>query len=104
MMACTGAVALVISFFLLRGRRIKIDPLQRLYAEFLRKLESAGLKRYGHEGPLDFGQRAVKHLPTRAKDIEEITDLYADLRYRSNTSTLALAYFKRLVKTFKPNI
>lgn len=104
MMACAGAVTLAISFFLLRGKRIKIDPLQRLYAEFLRKLEGAGLKRYGHEGPLDFGKRAVKRLPAKANEIVEITDLYADLRYRSNTSALALAYFKRLVKTFKSNI
>jgi transglutaminase-like putative cysteine protease len=100
MMACAGAVGLAISFFLLRGRRIKIDPLQRLYTEFLRKLEAAGLKRYGHEGPLDFGKRAAKRLPAKADGIAEITDLYADLRYRSNSSALALAYFKRLVKTF----
>lgn len=101
MIACAGAVALAVSYFLLRSKRLKIDPLQRLYAEFLRKLESAGLKRYGHEGPLDFSKRAVKRLPTRADEIEEITDLYADLRYRSNTSALAFAYFKRQVRKFK---
>jgi transglutaminase-like putative cysteine protease len=101
MMACVGAAGLAISYFLLRGKRIKIDPLQRLYAEFLRKLEGAGLKRYSHEGPLDFSKRAVKRLPTKAGEIEEITDLYADLRYRSNTSVLAFAHFKRLVRTFK---
>ena len=104
MMALVGAVGLAFSYFLLRGKRIKIDPLQRLYAEFLRKLERVGLKRYGHEGPLDFSKRAVKHLPTKANEITEITDLYADLRYRSNTDTLAFAYFKRMVRTFKPNI
>lgn len=101
MIACAGAVALAVSYFLLRSKRLKIDPLQRLYAEFLRKLESAGLKRYGHEGPLDFSKRAVKRLPARADEIEEITDLYADLRYRSNTSALAFAYFKRQVRKFK---
>jgi transglutaminase-like putative cysteine protease len=101
MMACVGAVGLAISYFLLRGKRIKIDPLQRLYAEFLRKLEGAGLKRYSHEGPLDFSKRAVKRLPTKANEIAEITDLYADLRYRSNTSALAFAYFKRQVRKFK---
>ncbi|HLD08810.1 MAG TPA: DUF4129 domain-containing protein, partial [Methylophilaceae bacterium] len=101
MMACVGIVGLAISYFLLRGKRVKIDPLQRLYAEFLRKLEAAGLKRYSHEGTLDFSKRAVKRLPTRAGEIEEITDLYADLRYRSNASALAFAYFKRLVRAFK---
>ncbi len=101
MMACAGAVVFAFSYFLLRGKRIRIDPLQRLYTEFLRKLEGAGLKRYGHEGPLDFSKRAIKRLPTKANEIAEITDLYADLRYRSNTSALAFANFRRIVKAFK---
>ncbi len=63
--------------------------------------KTIGLKRYSHEGPLDFSKRAVKRLPAKAQDIEEITDIYTDLRYRSNTSALAFAYFKRLVKAFR---
>ncbi len=40
MVVCVSMVGFAISYFLLRGKRIKIDPLQRLYAEFLRKLEN----------------------------------------------------------------
>ncbi len=101
MMICVGTVGLAISYFLLRGKRIKIDPLKRLYAEFLRKLERVGLKRYSHEGPLDFSKRAIKRLPARANEIEEITDVYTDLRYRSNTNAQVFGYFKRLVKKFR---
>jgi transglutaminase-like putative cysteine protease len=101
MMVCLGAVALVFSYFLLRGKRVKVDPLQRLYNEFLHKLENAGLKRHSHEGPLDFNKRASERLPERASEIECITQLYADLRYRSNPDTRALDIFRRLVKNFR---
>ncbi len=101
MMICVGAVGLAIGYFLLRNKRMKIDHLQRLYADFLRKLERVGLKRYSHEGPLDFSKRAIKRLPARANEIEEITDVYTDLRYRSNTNAQVFGYFKRLVKIFR---
>jgi transglutaminase-like putative cysteine protease len=101
LMTLVSGVILVISFFLLRGQRVKIDPLQKLYAEFLLKLERAGLKRYQHEGPEDFGKRAARRLPARAAAIHDITDRYINLRYRSNLQPQALESFKQLIKAFR---
>src|SRR3546814_18415505 len=72
LIVAVSGVILVIAFFLLRGQRARIDPLQKLYAEFQRKLGSAGLKRHQHEGPRDFGQRAARRLPAKEEAIEEL--------------------------------
>jgi len=96
-----SSVVLVISFLLLRRRHGKTDPLQKLYAEFLRKLESAGLKRLKHEGPRDFGMRAAHRLPAKAHAIEGITNTYINLRYRGRLEPQALESFKQLIKAFK---
>jgi protein-glutamine gamma-glutamyltransferase len=101
LIAFVSAVLLAISLLLLRSRHVKTDPLQRLYAEFLRKLEKAGLKRHRHEGPKDFGRRAAHRLPGQAHAIEDITDTYINLRYRSDLHPQALASFKQRIKAFK---
>lgn len=101
LIALVSAVLLAIAFFLLREQRGKVDPLQKLYAEFLRKLEKAGLKRHRHEGPQDFGRRAAHRLPGQAHAIEDITETYIHLRYRSDLRPQALASFKQRIKAFK---
>ncbi|HSH72402.1 MAG TPA: DUF3488 and transglutaminase-like domain-containing protein [Methylophilaceae bacterium] len=101
MMVSVGSIGLILSYFLLRGTRIKIDPLQRLYAEFLRKLEKAGLKRYKHEGPVDFCQRATKRLPAKASEIKQLTETYTRLRYGKQLNPTTLESFKQLVNAFK---
>ncbi|HEU4708259.1 MAG TPA: DUF3488 and transglutaminase-like domain-containing protein [Methylophilaceae bacterium] len=101
LMALVGSVVLVTAFFLLRGQRVKVDPQQRLYGEFLAKLAPAGLQRHSHEGPQDFGKRAADRLPGKAAAIKNITDSYINLRYRSNLQPEALQSFKQLIKAFK---
>jgi len=101
MMLAVGAIGLVIGLAMLRGKQVKTDKLQRLYARFLSKLGSAGIKRASHEGPLDFGLRAAAKLPHKAQAISQISDLYADLRYGSKTSTQALERLGHLIKGFK---
>jgi len=101
MMVSVGSIGLLLSYFLLRGTRIKIDPLQRLYAEFLRKLEKAGLKRYKHEGPVDFCQRASKRLPAKANEIKQLTETYTKLRYGKQLNPATIESFKQQVNAFK---
>lgn len=101
LMASVAGIVLAISYFLLRGKRIKLDPLQRLYGQFLRKLQPAGLRRLRHEGPQDFGRRAAARLPAQAAAITEISDAYARLRYRSDGNIEALAAFKHMVQSFR---
>ena len=95
-----ATIGLFISVFLLRGKRRMLDPVQRLYLQFTRKLERAGLKRLAHEGPQDFGRRAAARLPDRASEIEAITRAYTGIRYRSNISTEALAALRRMIRAF----
>lgn len=102
MVICITFVSGVISFYLLRGKRQKLDPLVKIYKEFVAKLTKIGIKPYAHEGPVDFSQRASKRLPAKADEITRITQMYTELRYRSRTSKSALAQFKQLIKSFKP--
>ena len=101
MMLAVGVIGLAIGLAMLRGKQIKTDKLQRLYAKFLSKLESAGIKRASHEGPLDFGQRAAARLPHKAQAISQISGLYADLRYGSKGNAHTLERLRNLIKGFK---
>ncbi len=102
MMLALIVISLPVSYYLLRTRRIKLDPLLRLYNEFQQKLEKSGLKRQAHEGPQDFGARAMRRLPGNAEEIKTIIESYTQMRYRSQISQQALERFKQLVKRFKP--
>jgi len=102
MVICLIIVSSVVSFYLLRGKPRKIDPLLKLYREFLSKLTKTGFKTHAHEGPVDLSMRASKRFPAKAREIEEITRAYTELRYRSHFSSEALAYFKKMIKSFKP--
>ena len=101
LMVFVALVLLVISVFLFRPRQGKVDPLQKLFAEFQRKLEVVGLTRLKHEGPRDYGTRAAHRLPAKARAIEDITNSYINLRYRSHLQPQALESFKKLIKAFK---
>ena len=101
LMVFVSLVLLVISVFLFRPRQGKVDPLTKLFAEFQRKLEVVGLTRLKHEGPRDYGTRAAHRLPAKARAIEDITNSYINLRYRSHLQPQALESFKKLIKAFK---
>lgn len=105
MMAGVGLVGLVIAYFVLRGTRLKQDPLQVAYTKFQRKLARAGIKRLPQEGPQDFSRRAMLHLPARADQIAGVMQAYILARYSassgSRTYQHAVAEFKRLVNKFK---
>jgi transglutaminase-like putative cysteine protease len=100
LMTSVAAIVLAISYVLLRGRRQKLEPLQRLYAEFLHKLKSAGLRRLPQEGPQDFGKRAAQRLPAQAAVINEITETYLRLRYRK-ADPQTLQELRRKIKSFR---
>lgn len=94
---------LVISLFIIRPwQRPQVEPVQRSYQQFCKKLAKHGVQRKDHEGPLDFAQRAAQQLPQQAASIELISRLYMRLRYQPAASEKLLAQFQRLVKNFKP--
>ena len=91
--AATALVLGMISWLLLRDKARR-DPLQKVYARFLRKMARAGLQPSPQEGARDFSLRAQQHLPTQATQIAAITTLYLQLRY-GRTSAASLDMLKR---------
>jgi len=96
-------VALLFASYLLatRPRRPRLDPVQRAYLRFCRKLARAGLVRAPHEGPLSFAARCARQRPDLSEDVQAITERYISLRYgnRDNVSpakdfTLQVARFR----------
>jgi hypothetical protein len=86
---------------LLKRQTLSTDPLVKLYQRFYRKTGKKGIRPAAWEGPLDFRSRAVDAFPHKAKEIQQITDLYINLRYgRMPVTKEALKEFKGMVQRF----
>ncbi len=72
---------LIISYFLLRNKAVVLDPIKKIYQQFLAKLKKAGVVKEVHEGVMSFGERAANQLPDNANDIQEISKLYSSMQY-----------------------
>ena len=99
MFAATAAVLAMLAVWLARRRSAPLDPTQRIYRRFCRKLERGGVTRRASEGPLDFAARAGSALPTLRAEVERITHMYVRLRYAGEPSHLHA--FKRAVGAFR---
>lgn len=86
---------------LLKRQTLSSDPLVKLYQRFYRKTARKGIRPAAWEGPLDFRFRAVDAFPHKAKEIQQITDLYINLRYGGLPVTKdVLKEFKGMVQRF----
>jgi protein-glutamine gamma-glutamyltransferase len=77
------------------------EPL-RLYREFCRRLERAGLARAAHEGPRDFAERIARERPALSARADRITRLYTRLRYGPAPTASMLAALRRELRAFRP--
>ena len=77
------------------------DQAQRLFLQFCRKLEKAGVVRADHEGPGDFAARAAAALPQHAAAVRDITARYVALRYGETHPPGALDALRRSIAAFK---
>jgi protein-glutamine gamma-glutamyltransferase len=94
--------ATVILLFIFKPVTSKpIDPVQREYDKFCKKLSKQGLIREQHEGPLDFASRINKNFTQNEALTNLITHIYINLRFRSNHDDEQLKNMKRLVQKFK---
>ncbi|RYZ70787.1 MAG: DUF4129 domain-containing protein [Proteobacteria bacterium] len=75
------AVFVIILSLTLRRRAHRVDPLLKVWRDFCKKLERAGVEREANEGPLDFAERASKRYPLAAQSISEVAQAFAELRY-----------------------
>lgn len=98
-----GIVALILAGYLVynRPRSPRLDPAQRAYLDFCRKLARAGLVRRPHEGPKDFAARCARQLPGSSADIAAISDLYGRLRYGREDGPEVLRDFIRQSRRFR---
>ncbi|HYM47313.1 MAG TPA: DUF3488 and transglutaminase-like domain-containing protein [Burkholderiaceae bacterium] len=97
-----GACALVLLAYVVWSRRAPpLDPAQRLYARYCRKLAHAGIVRAPHEGPLAFAGRATTVRPDLAPAIATVTWRYLKLRYSPRASNDDLRDLARAVGGFK---
>lgn len=96
----TGLALLSLAAALL-WRRPRLDPVQRQWLRFARRLEKRGLPRHPWEGPQDYATRVAAELPAAADDIRAIAALYAGLRYGTSPNSM-LALLRQRVADFKP--
>ncbi|MDP3818873.1 MAG: DUF3488 and transglutaminase-like domain-containing protein [Methylotenera sp.] len=75
------ALMLLVSYFLLRNNAAALDPVKKIYQQFLKKLSKAGVNKLAHEGAVGFGERAAKALPDQSIEIQEISALYSSIQY-----------------------
>ena len=79
-----------------------VDPTQRAWLAFCRKLGRAGVARSDWEGPLAFSERAAARLPARADAVRAIAGLYVELRYGRAADSRTMMRFRSLVRAFQP--
>jgi len=95
-----ASLAITLYLFKLTPKTV-IDPVQKIYAQFCRKLSKKGLIRNIHEGPIDFSLRATESFPEQKDSIELITQIYINLRFKSRDSNKLSEKMKQMVKSLK---
>ena len=89
----------LLAFAVFTNHSKKQNEIQHHYFKFLNKLKKLGLTKAPYEGATDFCQRAILIQPTHKNAIEQITQLYQQLRYKKyNENQLQL--LKNQVKYF----
>jgi len=83
--------------FLHRG---VVDPAQRIYLRFCKRLARHGLPRHPSEGPLNYAARMGVARPDLAVDIQTIIELYVQIRYHSQAH--GLTQLRMAVQHFRP--
>jgi hypothetical protein len=99
-----AAIMLALTLWLAWRLRTPRDPeTVRLYREFCRRLERAGLARAPQEGPQDFAARIAAARPALAQPVAQITRIYVALRYESRAHRRSLIeLLRREVRAFRP--
>ncbi|MFU8895831.1 MAG: transglutaminase TgpA family protein [Gammaproteobacteria bacterium] len=98
------AIMLALSLWLAWRLRPPATPeALRLYREFCRRLEQAGLGRAPQEGPQDFAARIATERPALAQPVARVTRLYTALRYEAHPAEAALlGALRHEVRSFRP--
>ncbi|MFO1353006.1 MAG: DUF3488 and transglutaminase-like domain-containing protein [Gammaproteobacteria bacterium] len=98
--ALTGVLAVAALFVYLRRRRA-IDPVAQAYQRLCAKLARRDLGRAPYEGPRAFAARVSSLRPDLATQIEEISLLYANLRYGGVEDQARVQRLRRMVAALR---
>jgi hypothetical protein len=91
----------IVISLLLKRKTLSSHPLVRYYRQFYRKTAKKGIKPAPWEGPLDFQLRAVDAFPHKIGEIQQVIDLYINLRYgKLPVTNESLKRLKHLVRRF----
>lgn len=99
----TGII-IIVGFYSLQftPKSVGLSPLEKLYAQFLRKLHPLNLVKEYWETPNEFAERAVLENPKNAKEIDDITQLYVKLTYGKPAPMNHVDTLKSLIHAFNP--
>jgi len=99
LLATSVSVMLVIaSLFLLRTRKTRESPVQRIYQRFCRKLARRGIQRADSEGANDFARRVIQRFPQLKDTVLAITDDYYSIRYAGVPASQVMLRLKQNVR------
>jgi len=77
------------------------DPVLLAYQRYSKQLAKHGLLRLTGEGVGAFAERCKLKLPSHAKEIDRITQLFIKLRYGNKPGARELKYLKKYIAQFK---
>jgi transglutaminase-like putative cysteine protease len=97
----SGLLMLLLTGWVLIQRQ-GVDPLQKEWARFSRKLQRRGLQRLPWEGPRDYAKRVAARWPEQRDDVHTIAAIYAALRYGAPVTDDTLPELRRRITTFSP--
>jgi hypothetical protein len=101
--ASLAAFFVALSLFLAwKYREPPKDWPSRMHAEVARRLRRRGLTHDAAEGPIAFLDRAAAACPDLARDLVEIREIYAALRYGPLPTETDLRRLKHLVNRLRP--
>ena len=92
------------AFFVLKKTNVKLNPAEKLYAKYLKKLKAIGLQPNIGEGALDFGNRVALALPLQKTVILDIAMRYNALQYGLAENAHLLTELDPLIKQFNPKL
>ena len=92
--------ATVLAVMILPARTPATDPAELTYRRFRKKIQKLGVPVFPEEGPRDEGLRFAEQLPRQKKLIQEISDLYIQLRYAGSQDRRLLQKLKKRVASF----
>jgi transglutaminase-like putative cysteine protease len=93
-------IAVLLAALLLRQKGKALAPVLKVYQQFCKKLQVAGLIRDNSEGAIDFAKRAKITLPEHTEAIEHITASFVRLQYGKAPARADFVKFKQLVVKF----